>query len=135
MSLKKQILQELFDKTIIKLAPSKIHGAGVGVFTISPIEKEDIVFTTNTNQFIQWVEVQNIEENIINYIKQMCNHNDYGFWIDRPINKIDPSYYVNHSENPNLYHYLQTDTYFAIKNIKIGEELTCKYLPEEIDWV
>jgi SET domain-containing protein len=135
MNLKKQILQELFDKIIVKLAPSKINGAGVGVFAITDIEKEDIVFTTNTNQFIQWVEVNNMDEGIISYIKQMCNHNDHGFWIDCPINKINPSYYVNHSEEPNLYHDLNTDTYFAIRNIKIGEELTCKYLPEEMDWV
>jgi SET domain-containing protein len=135
MSLRKQILQEIFDKTIVKLAPSQINNAGVGVFTMSKIEKEDVVFTTNTNNFIQWFEIEGVEENISRYIKKMCNHNEHGFWIDRPVNKINPSYYVNHSENPNLYHHLQTDTYFAIKNIEIGEELTCKYLPEEIDWV
>jgi SET domain-containing protein len=135
MNLKKQILQELFDKTIVKLAPSKINGAGVGVFALTEIEKEDIVFATNTNQFIQWIEIGGMDEDIITYIKKMCNHNEYGFWVDNAINKIGPSYYVNHSENPNLYHDLNTDTYFAIKNIKIDEELTCKYLPEEIDWV
>ena len=135
MSLRNQILQELFDKTIVKLAPSKINNAGVGVFAMSEIEKEDIVFATNTNKFIQWFEIEGIDQNISRYIKQMCNHNEHGFWIDCPVNKISPSYYVNHSENPNLYHYLDTDTYYAIKNIEIGEELTCKYLPEEIDWV
>ena len=135
MSLRNQILQELFDKTIVKLAPSKINNAGVGVFAMSEIEKEDIVFTTNTNNFIQWFEIEGVEENISRYIKKMCNHNEHGFWIDCPVNKISPSYYVNHSEEPNLYHDLSTDTYFAIKNIEIGEELTCKYLPEEVDWV
>ena len=54
MSLRKQILQEIFDKTIVKLAPSQINNAGVGVFAMSQIEKEDIVFTTNTNNFIQY---------------------------------------------------------------------------------
>jgi SET domain-containing protein len=135
MSLRKQILQEIFDKTIVKLAPSQINNAGVGVFTMSKIEKEDVVFTTNTNNFIQWFEIEGVEENISRYIKKMCNHNEHGFWIDCPVNKISPSYYVNHSEEPNLYHHLETDTYYAIKNIEIGEELTCKYLPEEIDWV
>jgi len=135
MDLRNQILQELFDKTIVKLAPSQINNAGVGVFAMSEIEKEDIVFATNTNKFIQWFEIEGIEQNISHYIKQMCNHNEHGFWIDCPVNKISPSYYVNHSEEPNLYHDLNTDTYFALKNIKIGEELTCKYLPEEVDWV
>jgi hypothetical protein len=135
MNLRNQILQELFDKTIVKLAPSQINNAGVGVFAMSEIEKEDIVFATNTNKFIQWFEIEGIEQNISHYIKQMCNHNEHGFWIDCPVNKISPSYYVNHSEEPNLYHDLNTDTYFALKNIKIGEELTCKYLPEEVDWV
>jgi hypothetical protein len=62
MNLKNQIIQELFDKIIVKLAPSKIQGAGVGVFTITEIEKEEIVFTTNTNKFIQWIEVNNIDK-------------------------------------------------------------------------
>lgn len=134
MILKKQILQELVYKIIVKLAPSQINGAGVGVFAMSKIKKEDIVFETNTNVFITWTEIKDIEEDIIKYIQQMCHYNEHGFWIDCPVNKINPSYYVNHSETPNLYHLPKTDTFIAIKDIEVGVELTCLYPPEEIDW-
>ena len=134
MILKKQILQELLNNPIVKLAPSQINGAGVGVFALSKIEKEDIVFDTNTNIFIKWVEVKGTKENIIKYIQQICHCDEQGFWIDCPVNKINPSYYVNHAENPNLYHEPSTDTFIAIKTIEIGEELTCVYPPEERDW-
>ena len=30
---------------------------------------------------------------------------------------------------------LDDDIYYSLKNIKIEEEPTCKYLPEEINWV
>lgn len=134
MILKKQILQELLNKSIVKLAPSQINGAGVGVFALSKIEKEEIVFDTNTNIFIKWGEINGIDENILKYIQQICHYNDQGFWIDCPVNKINPSYYVNHSEDPNLYHDTETDTFIAIKTIEIGEELTCVYPLNERDW-
>lgn len=134
MILKKQILQELLNKAIVKLAPSQVNGAGVGVFALSKIEKEKIVFDTNTNIFIKWGEINGIDENILKYIQQICHYNDQGFWIDCPVNKITPSYYVNHSEDPNLHHDAETDTFFAIKTIEIGEELTCVYPLDERDW-
>ena len=134
MNLKKEILQELSCKSIVKLAPSCINGAGVGVFSMSKIEKDDVVFVSNTNIFIKWTEIKGNKKNVINYIKQMCHHNEHGFWIDCPVNKINPSYYVNHSETPNLYHQPKTDTFIAITPIEIGVELTCIYPPEEIDW-
>jgi hypothetical protein len=134
MILKKQILQEILNNPIVKLAPSQINGAGVGVFALSKIETEEIVFDTNTNIFIKWGEINGIEENILKYIQQMCHYNDQGFWIDRPVNKINSSYYVNHSEDPNLYHDTKTDTFIAIKTIEIGEELTCVYPLDERDW-
>jgi SET domain-containing protein len=117
------------------MAPSKIANAGVGVFALTFIPKNTVIFQTQKNQFIQWIELIDMEKEVIAHIKSICNHDKYGFWIDCEINKITPAYYVNHSDDPNLYHDLSKDQYFSIRNIEIGEELTCKYLPEEIDWV
>ena len=135
MTSKQKIEKEILYDIVVKLAPSKIANAGVGVFALTPIEKDEIVFRPEKNEFIPWESLKGIEANIYKHIKSVCNHDDYGFWIDCSINKVGPAYYVNHSDVPNLYHDLQTDTFHAIKNIAIGEELTCKYLPKEIDWV
>ena len=135
MNLRRQILKELNFDCLVKLAPSKIHNAGVGVFALTHIQKDTKIFSTQENQFIQWIELIDMEKEVIAHIKSLCNHDKYGFWIDCQPNKIGAAYYVNHSENPNLYHDLSSDTYFSLKNIEIGEELTCKYTPNEIDWV
>jgi SET domain-containing protein len=135
MTPKQKIEKEILYDIIVKLAPSKIQNAGVGVFTLTNIEKNETVFRADKNEFISWRNLQGIENNIYQHIKSICNHNDDGFWIDCSINKVNPSYYVNHSDDPNLFHNLEHDVFYAIKNIAIGEELTCKYLPKEIDWV
>ena len=135
MNRKQKIEKEILHEIVVKLAPSKIANAGVGVFALTSIEKGEIVFRPDKNEFIEWQSLKGLESNIFSHIKSICNHNDYGFWIDCSINKVNASYYVNHSDEPNLYHDLETDVFYAIKNIQIGEELTCKYLPKEIDWV
>jgi SET domain-containing protein len=135
MSPKNKILQELHYSLVCKLAPSKINGAGVGVFAVNQIESGEVVFSTTNNQFISWSEVQNISINVLNYIKQICNNNEYGFYIDCNLDKIYLAYYVNHSDSPNLYHNLVLDYYTALREILPGEELTCKYTLNEIDWV
>ena len=135
MTPKQKIKKEILHDIVVKLAPSKIPNAGVGVFTLTPIEKGEIVFRPDKNEFIEWEALKGIESNIFAHIKSVCNHNDYGFWIDCSINKIGAAYYVNHSNAPNLHHNLESDIFTAIKNIQIGEELTCEYLPNEIDWV
>ena len=43
-------------------------------------------------------------------------------------------YYINHSHNPNLFWDRKTHEFFAIRDIKEGEELTSYYRPDERDW-
>jgi SET domain-containing protein len=135
MTHKSQIIQQIQNDIIVKIVPSTISGAGVGVVALTPIEKDEIVFVPQKNHFIRWEEVSFANQSSIDHIKSVCNNDDFGFWLDRPINDIGAAYFVNHSEDPNLTHDLLNDIYFAAKNIQIGEELTCKYLPNEIDWV
>jgi SET domain-containing protein len=135
MNHKKQILEELLIHPIVKLAPSSIPNAGVGVFALTPMSKGEKIFYTKKNIFIEWMEIKGLEDNIIQHIRQTCNNNEYGFSIDRCLNELSPSYYVNHSDDPNLFHDMELDIYWAIKDIAIGQELTCKYLTNEIDWV
>lgn len=135
MHLRRQILNELNFNFLVKLAPSQIPNAGVGVFALTYIPSGQKIFDGSENKYIQWMELVDMEREVLEHIKKVCHYDEYGFWIDGPLNKIGAAYYVNHSENPNLYHDTAADNYFSLKNINIGEELTCKYLPNEIDWV
>jgi SET domain-containing protein len=135
MILKKQILRQLHNAAVVKVVPSSIVGAGVGVVAVTSIDKNEIVFAPEDNHFVLWEEIASCGEDVANHIERVCNSNEFGFWIDCEINKISAAYFVNHSDEPNLHHDLNTDIYYAIKDIEIGDELTCKYLPEEINWV
>lgn len=136
MSLNKnELINQIHNGILVKLVPSSIVGAGVGVETLTEIEHGEIVFAPKETCFVHWDEIFNVEGNIVNYIKKVCNHNEYGFWIDCLVNDIRAAYFVNHSEEPNLIHDRERDMYYAAKKIEIGEELTCKYSPDEIDWV
>lgn len=134
MDKKQQIIQTISNGIITQLIPSSISGAGVGVRNLTEIYQGEIVFAPQNNCFIKWEQIPNTPQ-ITDYIKKICNHNEYGFWIDCPINNIGAAYFVNHSETPNLFHNKENDTYYALRDIKIGEELTCEYSEDEIDWL
>lgn len=52
-----------------------------------------------------------------------------GYWrIPKDFNKLDISWYVNSSENPNLRFDIETGKYTTIRDISEGEELTYEYL-------
>jgi hypothetical protein len=136
MSLNKnELISQIHNGILVKLVPSSIVGAGVGVETLTEIEDGEIVFAPKEPCFVHWDEIFNVEDNIVNYIKKVCNHNEHGFWIDCYVNDIGAAYFVNHSEDPNLIHDRERDIYYSARKIHIGEELTCKYSPDEIDWV
>ena len=64
-----------------------------------------------------------------------CNSDEFGIWLSRTYNNINMSYYINHSSTPNVYHDLKQDKYVTIRSILPGEELTCLYTKEEINWL
>ena len=130
-----ELTKQILNGALVKLVPSSIVNAGVGVIALTEIDSDEIVFTPKDICFIRWGEVQGVESNIINHIKKVCNNNSYGFWIDCQINDIGAAYFVNHSDEPNLIHDKERNIYYAAKKISIGEELTCKYSSDEIDWV
>jgi len=119
-----------------KLGVSKIPNAAIGVFTLSEIPKDYLVFgPRGKNYFIRWEELSDVSENVLDYIKSICHSNEEGFFIDSFLDQIDISFYVNHSETPNLLHDENADVYYASRKIEIGEELTLFYPEEERDWI
>ena len=119
-----------------KLAPSKILNAGVGVFALTDIPEGYPLFGPKGFSYhITWEEVSCIPFSVKQHIRSVCHCDGNGFWLDGCLDKIDMSYYVNHSESPNLTHDQNSDVFYAAKDIKEGEELTCLYPIEERDWL
>ena len=121
-----------FGKT--KLAPSLVCD-GVGVFAISEISKQFILFQDVDPDQIYIPYKTITDPNVKMYLSCMCNSDKFGFYLSRTYNNINMSYYVNHSDAPNVYHDLTLDRYITIRDIQPGEELTCIYTKEEINWL
>jgi SET domain-containing protein len=119
-----------------KLGVSKIPNAGIGVFSLSEIPKDYPIFgPRQKNYFIRWEELSDVSENVLRYIKCICHSNEEGFFIDSFLDQIDISFYVNHSDSPNLLHDENADVYYTARKIEIGEELTLLYPEDERDWL
>ena len=49
------------------------------------------------------------------------------YFTNVSLNKIDISYFLNHSDNPNCFWSESDDCFYVFKDIKVGEELTLNY--------
>lgn len=121
-----------FGKT--KLAPSKVCD-GVGIFAIVEIPKNFILFQDVSNDTIHIPFAVIQDDRIKHHLTSTCNSDSVGIYLSRTYNNINMSYYVNHSETPNVYHDLELDEFITLRDILPGEELTCLYTKEEIDWL
>jgi SET domain-containing protein len=135
MEFRDSVIESIKEHSYTKLNASTVCN-GVGVFAIRfiPIGTQlfsDLVVDTH---FIKWDELNGVGENVISYLSSICNSDESGFYLSRTINNINISYYVNHSDTPNVYHNLDTDTFITLRDIYIGEELLCKYKKNEKDW-
>ena len=112
------------------LAPSKVCD-GVGVFSLCDIPKDTIIWKSHgVPEKISWDEIPTyMQEHIASLT--WCDNN--GFWIDCDLDKIYQSYYVNHSNNPNV-GINKDELYITLKNIKKDEELLYRYSKKEQTW-
>ena len=119
----------------MQLKPSTVCD-GVGVFALVDIEADTILFADiePDNIFITWDKIGDIAPEVKAYLKRMCNSNDEVLFLSRTVSAINVSYYVNHSDNYNVYHDIELDRYVTTKDIKAGEEILCKYIFSEIDF-
>jgi len=118
-------------KTCLK--PSAIPGAGVGVFSLFDIPKDTLIFEVKRDDdyFFKYSEIEDLPQSVKDYILEMTDGVEEGFFLDVPAFKIYTAYYVNHSHEPNVFWDRRTDELFSIRDIKIGEELTTYYKPCE----
>lgn len=109
-----------------RLRASKLHG--VGVFALVHISKGTYLFGDDDEKIV-WVG-KGIVESLSEPIKQLY----YEFAIIRgekygtpqSFNGLTTSWYVNHSEQPNL-GADEEYRFYALRDIAAGEELTADY--------
>jgi SET domain-containing protein len=109
-----------------RLRPSKIHG--VGVFAVIDIPKGTYVFT-DEDESIVWIDksaVEPLPKPLKDFYDDFAviKHGKYG--CPKNFNLLTTTWYLNHSEQPNL----AADRdyrFYALRLIEAGEELTADY--------
>lgn len=131
--MKQKIINSIYNNCNVRLKPSKVC-SGVGVFSIIPIKKGTILFedVTSDSIYIKWEEINNTDSRVLEYLNVMCNLNKEGILLSRTVNNINLSYFVNHSNHPNVIHDLKKDVFITIRDIEVDEEIVCVYNKEEM---
>lgn len=110
----------------VRIARSKIHG--VGVVAIRKIKKGTYIFYGDDADLV-WVEQKNVSR-LSSGLKKLyedfavVRSNKYG--CPTNFNQLTPAWFVNHSKQANIA-CDKNYNFYAIKNIKKGEELTVDY--------
>jgi uncharacterized protein len=113
-------------KVYTRLAPSKIHG--IGVYAIRSIRKGTYIFFGDDEEII-WInksELKNLSKEIKKFYEDFCVKKDYSYGCPKNFNNLTISWYLNHSDHPNV-NCDKNYNFFAKRNIKKGEELTTDY--------
>lgn len=129
---KQQIINSIYHNCNVRLKPSTVCD-GVGVFAITPIQSGTILFkdVQPDTIHIPYDELIDVSAPVMSYLTSLCNSDNRGLYLSRTVNNINISYFINHSDTPNVAHDLTTDIYYAIKDIAIGDELVCMYSAKE----
>lgn len=132
MMTKQEIINNISKNTKLRLKPSKVCD-GVGLFSIMEIKEGEVILddVTADDVYIWWDEIPDLREEVKNYLNSMCNSDRDGFYLSRTPNNINLAYFVNHSDNPNVFHDLELDRFIAIKDIGVDEEIVCVYNEDE----
>lgn len=136
-------IKKLIYGTQIKLAPSNIPGAGVGVFAIVEIPKDTLLqgcrafgnmVGNEDGHVFDWCEFPNLDSRVKQYLRWTTDGHDTTFYIDAPPFMFYQTYYINHSNTPNCFWDRRTSDIFTQIDIQPGEELTMYYMPSERDF-
>ncbi len=123
--------------TYCRIKPSKI--GGVGIFAIRDIPKNTNIFLGQNEQ--KWYrfkieELNNLPQGVMNMIDDFfVIEKDKTVLIpERGLNSIDISFFLNHSKKPNTKTIDEGNTFFSLREIKKGEEITVSYISYDYKW-
>lgn len=109
-----------------RLRPSPL--AGVGVFAIKDIPKGTYIFEPDDEELLSVRKdiVDRLDSELRRLYEDFCVLNGDTYQCPSTFNKLTPSWYLNSSEQPNV---AADDSlkFYAIRDIKAGEELTADY--------
>ncbi|MCA0301018.1 MAG: SET domain-containing protein [Proteobacteria bacterium] len=114
-----------WSKAVLYLAPSTIEG--VGCFADMRIRKGEYVRTwlPEDTRFVTLAKAHASPHRKL--FKRFGIRTGNGYWAPANFLRISVGWYMNHSEDPNL----QSDdgdvTYYALRDIRAGEEVTMDY--------
>lgn len=116
-----------------RLRPSKIHKGGVGVFAIVPIKKGTPLFSRENEEML-WLEEVSLPAGDRSEIRAL--YDDFAvirgkrYGCPPTFNRLTMAWYLNEpkrGEKPNVVCDSESYDFFALANIKAGDELTVNY--------
>ncbi|MCR4326742.1 MAG: SET domain-containing protein [Candidatus Roizmanbacteria bacterium] len=126
---KERMLRNL-QHTYCRIQPSAIHG--VGVFAMRDIAVGISVFdgaSTSSGETLAREEIKTLPREVQQFLYDFLVSDEDGN-VEVPPNGVvglDMSFYLNHSDTPNLETHDHGETFVAKRAIKNGEELTVDY--------
>ncbi|HMO33179.1 MAG TPA: SET domain-containing protein [Lacibacter sp.] len=126
---REELLRELHATTYVALRPSPLHG--IGVFALRPIPKGcRELFSTGEAGFIRLgrAEVESLPEHSRNLVETYCLYDADSYYVpDHGFKVMDLSFYLNHSDMPNVQSIEEGAFFEALRDIAPGEELLVDY--------
>ena len=123
-----QLIKDLEANVFCRLRPSKVHG--VGIFAIRDIPKGADPFKNLLRYPFVAVDADDIYKNpkidpeVKKLVDDMYSVEDGKLYLyGNGLNAIDISFFLNHSETPNIIAVDEGESFVAARNIKKGEEL------------
>lgn len=105
------------------LKPSTIPGAGIGVFAAEDIAKGVDVLVLSDVPAVS----RNKNEIPKNFRHFCLKESEDKLLCPENFNKIDVTWFLNHSFEPNIVRFNGGDVYKAVRDIKEGEEVLMDY--------
>ncbi|MFT3934936.1 MAG: SET domain-containing protein-lysine N-methyltransferase [Chitinophagaceae bacterium] len=123
------LLEQLREETYVMLKPSGIHG--IGVFAIRPIPKGcDKIFSSGVGDWIKLpiADVEQLPAHSKELIETYCLFDEAHYYVpDYGFKVMDIVNYLNHSNTPNIISVNDGETFQALRDIAVGEELFVNY--------
>lgn len=112
-------------KAFVYLGPSAIHG--IGCFADRDIKKDETVRIWD-GEDSRWIPLARAHASPqARLIKRFGIRNQGGYWAPKDFLRISTGWYMNHAADANLGSDDEDVTYHALRDIKVGEELTIDY--------
>lgn len=126
----KEEIVRFLPSTYCRIKTSKIHG--VGVHAVVPISNGTNLFPDCASDLkeikkISKQEVSHLDKSVRKMMDDFLIESDTHYFMITSLNNINISYFLNHSDRPNCFWQEKDDSFYAAKDLKIGEELTLDY--------